>query len=272
MTRVIVHAGFHKTGTTSLQDFLKDNSDALPPWLTYYGKAEFVGVDAAARTFGQRPFWWRRLWFRRSFRRFLERIPRDDTIVLSCETFSGAMPGHRRTGGRMVEKYTETAIPLAQEILHCLRDHFGHGTSVEFLYTLRDRDSWLASIHGHLLRSIRLDEDLDAFRAGFRQLPDLRADVSRIATALSPIPVHISWLEDYADQPEGPAGAILDLTEFPDALRDSLRPALLCNPGQSQELRHKFLELNRTDGKRADLKAEKEALLSAAVAAPPEKP
>ena len=29
--RVIVHAGFHKTGTTSLQDFLYQNKSSLAP-------------------------------------------------------------------------------------------------------------------------------------------------------------------------------------------------------------------------------------------------
>jgi hypothetical protein len=33
MTRVIVHAGYHKTGTTSLQDFLHRNRAALAPHL-----------------------------------------------------------------------------------------------------------------------------------------------------------------------------------------------------------------------------------------------
>ncbi len=266
MTRVIVHAGFHKTGTTSLQDFLNDNRSALSAWMTYYGKADFLKAGAHARIYGQRPFWWRRVLFRRAFMRFLQGIPADEVIVLSRETFCGVMPGHRRFGGRIVESYATAAIPLAQEIVGCLRDHFGPGVTIEFIYTLRDRDNWLASVHGHLLRSIKLTRTLEEFRAGFRHLPDPRADVGRIAAALMPIPVHIAWLEDYADQPEGPAGAILDLVEFPDVLRDSLRPAKIGNPGQPPELRARLLDLNRAGSEGASLKAEKESLLAGDVA------
>ncbi|MGB5557632.1 MAG: hypothetical protein WBN04_06445 [Paracoccaceae bacterium] len=263
MTRIIVHAGFHKTGTTSLQDFFKQNRAALEPWLSYYGKADFRMAGAHARVYGQHRYWWRRLMFRRAFRRFLTGLPDAHTIVLSRETFAGAMPGHRRFGGRQVESYAPAAIPLAREIVGELRDRFGPEVTVEFLYTLRDRDSWLASVHGHLLRSINLRADLAGFRAGFRTLPDPARDAQRIAAALAPIPVHIAWLEDYADLPEGPAGAVLDLIGFPVEMLDMLKPAPHGNPGQPDDLRERFRALNLKGGRRHELKAAKEALLAA---------
>ena len=144
-----------------------------------------------------------------------------------------------------------------------LRDRFGPEVAIEFLYTLRDRDSWLASVHGHLLRSINLRTDLADFRAGFRRLPDPASDVQRIAAALAPIPVHIAWLEDYADLPEGPAGAVLDLIGFPMEMLDTLKPAPHGNPGQPDDLREKFRALNRGGSRGRELKAAKEALLAA---------
>lgn len=271
MTRVIVHAGFHKTGTSSLQDFLKQNRAALKPVLTYYGKADFVKAGVHARIYGQRQFWWRRLLFRRAFRRFLAAVPDAPLIVLSRETFAGAMPGHRKLGGSRVENYADAAIPLAREILRGLRRRFGPDVAVDFLYTLRDRDSWLDSVHGHLLRSIHLTDDLADYLAGFHVLPDPEVDANRIAKALAPVPVHIAWLEDYADLPEGPAGAVLDLAGVPDDFRLALAPVGPRNPGQSRAVRDVFLKINRAGGSRAELKAKKEHLL-AAIAAKPQKP
>lgn len=263
MTRVIVHAGFHKTGTTSLQDYLKQNRTALQPCLTYYGKADFPQAGAHARIYGQHRFWWRRLMFRRAFRRFLAAIPEAPVIVLSRETFSGAMPGHRTLGGRRVEDYAGAAVPLAREILRGLRGRFGPEVEVEFLYTLRDREDWLASVHGHLLRSIHLTEDLAAFAAGFASPPDPEAEAARIAWALAPVPVHVAWLEDLGRRPDGPAAAVLDLAGVPDALRAGLPLADRRNSGQTAALRAEFLRLNRAGGSRVALKAAKEALLAA---------
>ena len=263
MTRVIVHAGFHKTGTTSFQDYFKQNRKALSPFLTYSGKTDFLQAGAQARIYGQRRFWWRRLMFRRAFRRFLSGIPDAPTIVLSRETFAGAMPGHRGLGGRQVENYSDAAIPLAREILNALRRRFGADVVVEFIYTLRDRDTWLASVHGHLLRSIHLTDDLDSFRANFRTMPDLEADAARIARALYPVPVHMAWLEDYAARPDGPAGIVLDLIGVSATLRRTLTPATRRNPGQSAQMRERFLAINRAGGNRASLKQAKAALLAA---------
>lgn len=263
MTRVIVHAGFHKTGTTSLQDYLKENRKALKPYLSYYGQVDFLQAGAHARIYGQRRFWWRRLMFRRAFGRFLGSVPDAPVIVLSRETFSGAMPGHRALGGRKLESYSDAAIPLAQEILRSLRKRFGPGVGVEFLYKLRDRDSWLASVHGHLLRSIHLTDDLEEFEVGFASRPDPAAAAARIGAALAPVPVHTAWLEDHASTPEGPAGAVLDLVRVPASLRTGLTTARRRNAGQTANLRAQFLQINRASGSRASLKVAKEALLAA---------
>ena len=75
MTRVIVHAGFYKTGTTSLQAYLARHRAALAPWFDYYGQADFEQAGAEARIYGQRPFPWRKARFRAALRRFLAGIP-----------------------------------------------------------------------------------------------------------------------------------------------------------------------------------------------------
>ena len=261
-TRVIVHAGYHKTGTTSLQDFLARNRNALDPYLRYYGKADFLAAGAHARIYAQRPYPWRLWRFRRSLRRFLSDVAPAGTVVLSRETFSGGMPGHKRLGGRLMRSYHDPAVALARVIMAELRRRFGPGTDITFFYTTREREAWIRSVHGHLLRSIRMALDFDAFRA---QFPDLRGpadEAALMARALAPVRVITAALEEYATHREGPAAALLDMLDIPDELRATLHPAPRSNFGQSPMLREEFLALNRSDLRKSDLQARKAQLLA----------
>ncbi len=260
-TRVIVHAGFHKTGTTSLQDFLSENKGMLAPSLRYYGKSAFRGAGAHARIYAQRPFPWRLGRFRRALRRFLAEVPEGGTIVLSRETFSGGMPGHRRLGGATMTSYFRPALRLAEVIIAELQRRFGRDVEITFFYTTREREAWIRSVHGHLLRSIRLTDDFATFRARFPALASPEEEAQRMRGALAPIPVVTAALEEWADHPHGPAEAVLDLVGVPEAARAGLKPARRANTGQDKDLREKFLALNRRGGSRAALKAAKKRLL-----------
>ncbi|MZR14688.1 hypothetical protein GQE99_16835 [Maritimibacter sp. DP07] len=262
MTRVIVHAGYHKTGTTSLQDFMAANRTALAPHFAYYGKADFRGAGADARIYAQRPYPWRLARFRLSLRRFLAAIPEDDLIVLSRETFSGGMPGHRRLGGALMTSYFGPALKLARVIIAELRRRFGRDVEIVFFYTTRAREDWIRSAHGHLLRSIRLTDDYDTFRTRFPALASPAEEARRMRGALAPVPVVTAALEDWRDHREGPAGALLDLAGIPTDLRAGLTPAGRANAGQSRDLRAAFLDLNRQDMPKAELRARKAALVA----------
>ncbi|HHL21376.1 MAG TPA: hypothetical protein ENJ52_07575 [Aliiroseovarius sp.] len=261
MTRVIVHAGYHKTGTTSLQDFLSDNKALLAPCLRYYGKADFRQAGAHARIYAQKPFPWRLARFRRSLRRFLRDVPEGGVVVLSREAFSGGMPGHRRMGGALMTSYFGPGLRLARVIIAELRRRFGQDVDITFFYTTRAREDWIRSVYGHLLRSIRLTDDFDTFRARFPALASPEEEAQRMRGALAPVPVVTAALEAYADHREGPAAALLDLVGVPGDLRARLKPARRSNRGQDTDLQAEFLEINRRGGSRAALKAAKEKLL-----------
>ncbi len=264
MTRVIVHAGFHKTGTTSLQDFLSRNRIALKPYLSYYGKADFLAAGAHARIYAQRPFPWRLWRFRRSFRAFLNSIEADEAIVLSRETFSGGMPGHRQLGGKLMMSYGRAAKPLSRVIVTELRRRFGPDTGITFLYTVREREAWIKSVYGHLLRSIRITKDFETFRAQFPDLPGPLAEAEAMARFLAPIPVKIAALEDYATEVEGPAKSVLDILDIPQTVRSGLIAAQRANTGNAADLLAEFLEINRSDLPKSRLKNAKDRLIAQA--------
>lgn len=264
MTRVIVHPGFHKTGTSSLQSYLGQNRAALAPYVAFYGKAAFLQAGSAARIYGQKPYPWRLRAFRGALDRFLTSIPDAPVIVLSRETFSGAMPGHKRLFGRMVKDYQGVAVPLGRQICAALQARFGPDVQIEFLYTLRDREPWIRSVYGHLVRSIHLTEDFEAFRARFRRLMDPAAEARAIAAALPLHAVHLARLEDIGGHREGPASCLMDLLDIPAELRAALPPARRANVGQTPEMEQKFRELNASGQDKAALKRQKDRMLKGA--------
>jgi hypothetical protein len=259
---VIVHAGFHKTGTTSLQKHLAQVRRAMAPYFAYYGQNDFKNAGARARIYAQRPFFHRRLRFRLSFRRFLNAIPDADTIVLSRETFSGVMPGHRDWRGRTLQDYAPTTIRLCREVAGELRRRFGPNTQIEFVFTVRERESWIRSVYGHLLRSIHLRESFDEFRALFPDLIDLREEAAKVAQALAPCPVHVFALENYTAHRHGTAAIIMELAGVPDAVQAKLPGAARANAGQSRDLEAQFFALNHSGKSRAELRRIKDAMLA----------
>ncbi|MDX1779926.1 MAG: sulfotransferase [Thalassovita sp.] len=262
MTRVIVHAGFYKTGTTSLQKQLVRLRSKLTPYMAYYGDEDFAEVSALARQYAQRPFWYRRVMFRRAFRRFLSGIPDAPVIVMSRETLAGTMPGHRDWRARPITDYARSAVPVGREIIRELRRRFGSDVEIEFLLTTRETDKWLRSVYGHLLRSIHLTESYEDFLAQFPGLPSPTAEAYRIAKALRPCKTHIFALEDYAAHRHGPAGMVLDLVGLPEAVQDTLPAAVRKNIGQSAELEAKFLKLNRSGKSNAKLRIIKKRMMT----------
>lgn len=262
MTRVIVHAGFHKTGTSSLQDYLGKQYHALLPWFTFYGTGNALHRSAvASRIFAKKPFPWRLRAVRKALRADLAALPGAEVIVLSREHYSGVMPGHRDWRGRTIPNFHRAAKPLAKLMISELRHRFGQDVEITFLYTTRKRDDWLASVHGHLLRVIKLTDDFDSFATRFRpdMGPENEAEIMR--RALAPIPVITASLEDWGASHCGPAGAFLTHIGVPDDVQAALPPANVANAGRDARTRDALLNLNRENLSKPALRQSKDVLL-----------
>ncbi len=227
-----MHAGFHKTGTSSLQDYFDKNRKALKPYADIYLKKDFLKTGNLGRRYGLQPYLRRRMQFRFALRSFLNGIPATEVIILSWEGFSGVMPGHRRFGIRTIQNYSRSAIPLAKEIIRELQRRFGKDVQVEFLYTTRETKSWIKSVYGHLSRSIRIREDLEGFCSLFVKLPNLDLEAAKISEAIAPVPVHTAKLEQYGPMRLGMAQALFDLIDIPEQILENLPKAKRTNRGQ----------------------------------------
>ncbi|MGR3434333.1 MAG: hypothetical protein ACU0CO_05515 [Shimia sp.] len=252
-TRVLIHPGYHKTGTTSLQTWLATNRAALAPYVACYGKDALGPVGSTARLYGQRPFAWRLWAFRRALRAFLAGVP-PGPILITRETLAGAMPGHRGPLGRPIHRYGPASRAMAR-VMRAEIDRRFPGAEIAFLYTLRDRAAWMESVHGHLLRSIRITETQGAFAV--RPIPGPAAEAAAMARHL-PCPVLTASLDDGAEALTRPIRTFFGV---PDDL--ALAPIGHENQGQPPALRAAFARLNDDPpGDRpSDLRAAKAALL-----------
>lgn len=261
---VIVHAGFHKTGTSSLQEYLKRHRDELRGFADIYLKNDFMDVGNLGRVYGLKPYPWRKRQFRRAFDRFIKTVPPSHTIVLSWEGLSGVMPGHRRLFTGTIQNFRRAAVPLGNEIVASIRARFGQDTDITYLYSLRERDSWIKSVYGHVVRSIRITDDFAGFRARLPDLPDLAQEAADIVAQLPDVALATSYLEDTSHTHSGPATAILDLIGVPDRVRNTLSVARPRNKGLPAYVEDAFLRLNRNVKNDADLKTQKDAIAAQA--------
>lgn len=260
--RVVVHGGFHKTGTTSAQQFLWSNGDfvfpraalVLPGKLRHgaarmavrYSRTGKPGhlsdyKDALAMVLGGLDLGLKR------------------HAVISDENLCGRMPG--RDGH---EGY-DAAPALMAATFDVIRETIHPEADIHFLFTTRDAESWLRSCWLHNLRNSRLELDFDAYRAFHAETANLASTVAAIREAVAPCPVHSVALEDLADNPEGPAAAILQLLDHPRHLRDQMTPAQRLNIAPRPELADKLLEMNRSDLDDIVLAQRKAALLGSTI-------
>ena len=258
--KVIVHMGFHKTGTTSLQAYLQTYRKDLKPFADIYMKKQLGTASSAGRFYGQRPWYGQQLLFRRAFRKFLQTVSDAPVIVISRETFVGIMPGHRRLGFIRAKAVGKTASVLAQEVTRGLRQRFGQDAEIILLYTTREKLSWLKSVWGHVVRSIDLTQDREAFVAELSDMNSLEDEVAIIAKNVPDAKVMWRSLDELKTQPTGPATAVLDLLNLPQGFVEKHPVKSVNNVAETYEMQLQFLELNRTMKDKSALAIEKAKL------------
>jgi len=256
--RIVIHPGFHKTGTSTLQQVLRRNRPILKKRMRIVLKGEMQELVHAARGYStwRDPFTLDK--FAQRFRALLERVgemPRR-VLCLSAEELSGHLPG--REG---IPDYSAAAV-LAAEMAQ-VADAVHPGTPVAFFVTLRDPDSWLRSAYWEHVKASSMTQDWQAFAAATRPGADLAAAADAVAAAV-PGPVIRQRLEACAEDPLGPAGPLLDLCGIPEAVRRDLAPVPPANTRRDDRVLLALLAANRDYTDRDARQAAKRAILDAA--------
>ena len=239
--RLLLHGGFHKTGTTSLQAALVAHRAALAPYLqietlrrnpgmlraTEAARAFSIGGDKVALEAAMR------LWAGG-----LERAEGRD-LVISSEDFAGHMPGRH---GVVDYRAAVVTIPAA---VAALAARFP-GAEITVLLTTREAAPWLTSLHWQLaqhpelmLKARRFCKDYAA-AARFEAITDPLCRVLGQAARLVVTP-----LESLARRRLGPVEAVYDLIDLPGDVQGSLPVPPRKNARPAEGLADQFVLLNR---------------------------
>jgi hypothetical protein len=254
--KIVIHAGFHKTGTSTVQAVLRANRKALMPVLAIRLKGQMQELMSATRgysTYGTENA------LDKVSRRFdalladLPGMPRR-TLVLSAEEFSGHMPGRGPLGDYR-------AAPVLAYLFWQRAQQALPNTPVVFCFATRLPAAWLRSAWAEHVKSSGMTLDFPEFAARYRDAANL-GDVINDVRGRVPAAVHSYALEDCAQLPLGPADPVLDLCDIPDDIRETLIPQAPQNERLAGPTLAALLEINRTHRDTDSRNAAKAALLN----------
>ncbi|MCI5110704.1 MAG: hypothetical protein MRY75_09115 [Marivita sp.] len=217
-TRIVIHAGFHKTGTTSAQSMLRENAPLLEPHVRVYLKEAFEALTERARAFSIDPKKKTLTAVSRAARAFFQTVAQDDPrpILMSSEDLSGHMPG--RHG---LDCYDSAGLVM-KSLSDAAFRRFGRETDLTFYFSTRTRDAWLRSTWWQNLRSTRLTEDFQTYCSRFDAARSLDGILEEIAEDVTSARVTSFRLEEATTLPLGPLDPLLTLLELTDLDRSAL--------------------------------------------------
>jgi hypothetical protein len=260
-SRILLHPGFHKTGTSSIQQFLWTNRVALAPHLgvLLLGQLRDSVRLCMAYSRDQNPL------------RLADLVEiMDDALadaglapgqlggrdlVISCEGLAGNMPG-----GSKVADYAAAPVTCAF-LTGYLSERFPDAEVCVVLGT-RDAEPWLNSVWRHHVVAQRLRLAWPDFRRNMRSVANLFNTVKNIGDAVAPAPVYTLPLEQAAKHAKGPGGALVELCHIPAPVRAALIPVAHSNRGPEGQTVNACLSLNQSDLPQDEVRDRKAALVA----------
>lgn len=253
--KVVIHAGFHKTGSNSVQQTLRLNRPVLRRVMASILKPMMRDVVGAARAFSVTGDPLDRARFAARMVLLLQDQPpvNHRVLCLSSEELSGHLPG--RPG---VPDY-RAALTLSDDIVSAAASLFPQAEIVFFFLT-RDPDAWLESAYWEHVKSSDMTMELDEFRRRFAAAADLDGIADGVAQATGR-PVHRARLGDVADRALGPAEPLLDLCEVPQDIRAGLTRPDTANVRPAPDVLAELLRMNRETPDKDARRRAKDALM-----------
>ncbi|WP_223421434.1 hypothetical protein [Tateyamaria pelophila] len=252
MKRVILHAGFHKTGTSHVQRTLRANARALSPYVTLRVRRDMKALMRATRSFSSMSDMGALTAVATEFRSLLNEIEDAACLVIAAEELSGHLPGRPR-----VSDYSAAPI-LAEIYSSAIRDRWPRA-DVIFHYGTRARQDWLPSAYWEHVKSSSITMNLEDFVARYHTATDLDGIAAQVADL--GLEVQTTPLESARGR-FGPAEPVLKLCNLPNDL--ILKPQRPHNERLASAVLLDLLAANRAYPDRAALKAAKAAILAKA--------
>lgn len=259
MQNILLHPGFHRTGTSSMQHFLWLNRDLLASHMTIRLTRHFKSVARLCTRYSatQNPLELTDLIGALDAGFAEHPVPTDKDLIISSEAFCGDIPGQGE-----VQDYS--AVPaLITYLAGYLQERFPNA-NVRVILTTRDPQDWLFSAYRHVLRRTRITMTREEFAAHYAAASNLESILEEVAAAIAPVETLYLPLEHAAQHPLGPGAALLDQMPLPDAQRSKLIPVGIGAKGAQPHLWGQFLAMNRSDYPDNQVVAQKEQMAEAA--------
>ena len=238
--RIILHAGFHKTGTSSIQAVLRENRVALKKHVALRLRWHMKDLVAATRGYST----WRDpltlIKVQDRFTRLMDELPGMPrrTLVISAEELAGHLPGRDE-----LSDYSAAPV-LLYAFWEIARARFPEADILIYLST-RAPGPWLESAWAEHVKASNMTLEFEDFAARYQGAADLEGMVGEVASRV-PVPVHHRALEACTTLPLGPADPLLDLCDLPPSLRAALTPVPPANTRLNADVLRAMLEANRT--------------------------
>lgn len=253
--KVVIHSGFHKTGTSTVQQALRENRRLLQPHLAVRLKGQMKELMHATRGYSM---WRDPLTLAKATRRFgavldgLVDMPRR-VLVISAEELSGHMPGRDN-----LLDYSAAPI-LLKRFCSEIADRFPHAEQAIYFST-RAPDEWLKSAYWEHVKSSSMTLGYDVFARSFRGATDFEKVISDVQEGVT-ASVHSCPLETSANLPLGPADPLFDLCDMPLDLRAKIIPKKAENRRYDDAVLLALLDANRAYADRDERKAVKQKIM-----------
>jgi hypothetical protein len=252
--RIVIHAGFHKTGTTTIQNTLRQNKPLLRPDISVVLRDGMLGLCEAARAYsvsksaldlGMVQF--------ETAETLQEFTEFSGTLLLSSEDLSGHMPGRRGL------KSYAAAPKILNAIYNAAAGVFS-GVDVSFFFGTRAAKPWLNSCYAQHLQATRITQSAQDYSMSYKGSAQLNTVVDATRNAVPHAFVLSSELGDCSSLRLGLLDPLLDHLEVPQSTKDQFEILPPANTAPPQAKMDKLLALNRSDLSDTDLKLAKRAL------------
>lgn len=180
--KILIHPGFHKTGTTTVQRSLEVNKPRLAESVRIFLPNDLRALGYSAKRYSSHPTRKKLGDIREKARELCEVLEEGDQqkpILMTCESLSGVLPGRENT-------WDYSAAPtILDAVTTELKLHFGSGTQILVVYSTRSPESWMNSVYWQNLRSARITEDFLEFREKLQAGAELDLIVEATRTKLN---------------------------------------------------------------------------------------
>ncbi|WP_299025481.1 hypothetical protein [uncultured Sulfitobacter sp.] len=243
MPRFIIHAGFHKTGTTSLQHTLRANRAALRPDVRIVLRGGMIPLCEAARAYSISRSEVDLGMVKYEAAELAQKLESDsaEQFIISSEDLSGHMPWRHGLRDYSAAPKVMKAIAVAFEMVHPDAEQI-------YFFSTRAAEPWLRSCYAQHLRARRMTMEEDEYLTRFKRSADLATIVERVREELPKHKVLATALEEMSATPLGPLNAVLDILDVPSVRRATFvtPPPSALNETPTQAIKDTLLRLNRS--------------------------